>query len=1300
MYTKNQIVQACRKFFVATTILILLFSTLGIQTSPARAQGPVTDTPTAEPVDTATPDATQILGETPMAANITLVPGTVEINERMKTLVAAALGDSKNLFPNTNYFAVTDMHRVKNWAFLSVIGLANVNADLSWSIDEGAWFGLVFLKQGQDSSWIKADVQGSPAFSNMLSEIPDTVLDKKAKQDLDPLSATAGTLSNYIFPWQSGTSMQYGSAGVHDNGNFNGNTSGWKAVDFLSDGNTGAGHAPNRLLAASGGSIGYTCKDANNVMILIGGFSYTHLVDNSNLYIGKSFNQGDELGQLKTGSFGTQGVGCGWASQGSNWFHVHWGFPNADLQVGNWTLSMSTQNWTNGSTTVSPGNGWISSGSSGPSGYTFCASEGGYCSFSGTADVAYGANGSFYYKYGITNGINCDNNTFGDPLSGTPKACYYKLTTPPSCNPTADQVAFFVDANYSGTCVVKGIGNYPDSGSMGIPNDSLSSIRVGSNVKLALYVDSNYGGTSEPLTSDDSNLSDNTIGNDRASSAKVESRQTCPIVSGFVRLFDGVNCSSSYVDAPLGLSQLEQSNFNFNDMAESIAVSSGWSARLYLHNSESSPSACFSSTDTNLGDNTFSDGTNVANQATWIRVYANTSCTQVDPPVAPVPNTPANGQVFIEGESITLSWSATGNEYYGEVSGGPAGTTPFGWQTGTSNIIGPQWAGYVYSWHVKARNSYGESNWSATWTFFIRPGAPTNLSASVGSCSQVNLSWSDNSGNEDGYKVYRNGNLIASLGSNVTSYQDTGLTASTVYSYTVKAYRGSIESNPSNTATATTTMCATAPNTPTNFRVSGSTQTSITVAWDDVSNETGYKIYEWNGTSFVYLASVGTNVTSYTHIRSDCGWDQFYEVSAYNSNGESAHASWVHGYTQPCPFNKSTPANGALNQALSLTLSWASSTAATSYEYCYDTTNDNACSNWTSNGTSTNVALNGLSASTPYYWQVRAINSGGTTYANGSNAAFWSFTTQNNTVSCPATINNWKGEYWTNPSLTGTSTVCSDDTDVNFDWALGSPDPLIPSDSFSARWTRTTYFAAGTYRFYLGHDDGARLFIDDMSTPVLDVWPSCCVVDTIDRALTQGNHVIKVEYFENSGAANAHLWWELINTNTGMLNPSSNLARAGGDYNGYEVNPANAYADDGLFAVDNNSGTGTSTSCTDKKKDNHLFYNYGMSLPSTAVIQGIEVRLDAKVDSTSGAPKICVQLSWDGGSSWTTARSTGTLTTGEQTFTLGGPTDSWGRSWTSSQLSNTNFRVRVIDVASNTSRDFSLDWISVRVTYK
>jgi len=173
-------------------------------------------------------------------------------------------------------------------------------------------------------------------------------------------------------------------------------------------------------------------------------------------------------------------------------------------------------------------------------------------------------------------------------------------------------------------------------------------------------------------------------------------------------------------------------------------------------------------------------------------------------------------------------------------------------------------------------------------------------------------------------------------------------------------------------------------------------------------------------------------------------------------------------------------------------------------------------------------------------------------------------------------------------------------------------------------------------------------------------------------------------------------------TDTGLQSPTANapVTSSAGDKNGFESNPANAHTDDGLFAVDINSGTGTGTSCTGSGKDKHLFYDYNFSIPAGAAIQGIEVRLDAKVDSSSNSPKLCVQLSWNGGSSWTSAKPTPTLTTSEATYVLGSPSDLWGRSWTAENFGNTSFRARVISVAKSTSRDFSLDWVAVRVKYQ
>jgi len=170
-------------------------------------------------------------------------------------------------------------------------------------------------------------------------------------------------------------------------------------------------------------------------------------------------------------------------------------------------------------------------------------------------------------------------------------------------------------------------------------------------------------------------------------------------------------------------------------------------------------------------------------------------------------------------------------------------------------------------------------------------------------------------------------------------------------------------------------------------------------------------------------------------------------------------------------------------------------------------------------------------------------------------------------------------------------------------------------------------------------------------------------------------------------------------TNTGFLSPSANAADSAGDGNGFEVNATNAYAADGASAVDNNGGTASSTSCTSTARDKHRFFNYGITLPSGATVKGIEVRLDSRADNTSGSPRMCVELSWDGGTSWTAPLATSTLTTTMATRILGSATNLWGHSWTAADLSNANFRIRVTDVANSTNRDFSLDWIAVRVSY-
>jgi hypothetical protein len=55
--------------------------------------------------------------------------------------------------------------------------------------------------------------------------------------------------------------------------------------------------------------------------------------------------------------------------------------------------------------------------------WTACSAENGTCSFGGTHEVAYGANGQYFYG-SFTNGTACGNSVFGDPAFGTAKTCY------------------------------------------------------------------------------------------------------------------------------------------------------------------------------------------------------------------------------------------------------------------------------------------------------------------------------------------------------------------------------------------------------------------------------------------------------------------------------------------------------------------------------------------------------------------------------------------------------------------------------------------------------------------------------------------------------------------------------------------------------------------------------------------------------------------------------------------------------------------------------------------------------------
>ncbi|WP_297511087.1 FISUMP domain-containing protein [Flavobacterium sp.] len=155
----------------------------------------------------------------------------------------------------------------------------------------------------------------------------------------------------------------------------------------------------------------------------------------------------------------------------------------------------------------------------------------------------------------------------------------------------------------------------------------------------------------------------------------------------------------------------------------------------------------------------------------------------------------------------------------------------------------------------------------------IIPLSPTGLMGNVASSSQINLSWSDNSSNEIGFKIERrtastNYAVVGTVNQDILIFSDSGLTPNTTYIYRVCAYNAVGNSlTYTNDVTLTTTATVTLP-TLTTSAASAITQTAA-VTSGTISNDGGAAITErgvcWS-TSFNPTISLSTRTTEGTGI--------------------------------------------------------------------------------------------------------------------------------------------------------------------------------------------------------------------------------------------------------------------------------------------------------------------------------------------------------------------------------------------------------------------------------------------------
>jgi hypothetical protein len=234
-----------------------------------------------------------------------------------------------------------------------------------------------------------------------------------------------------------------------------------------------------------------------------------------------------------------------------------------------------------------------------------------------------------------------------------------------------------------------------------------------------------------------------------------------------------------------------------------------------------------------------------------------------------------------------------------------------------------------YQYRIIARNAFGNSLPSTKKTATTLPEvpvAPSDLLVEVMSQSVMQLSWTDNANNEDGYvvQISLNGSTWANIATistpNVNSYISTGLTSGTKYFHRVYAYNTGGNSEYIIESATTLPSIPVAPS-GLNATVSG---LNITLNWlDNANNEDGYKLERslYGSKTFEEIAMLSSNVTTYEDTDLPSGTEYEYRVRAYNIAGNSTYSNIIQVTTMNAP-NAPTSLVGEAVTETRIDISW------------------------------------------------------------------------------------------------------------------------------------------------------------------------------------------------------------------------------------------------------------------------------------------------------------------------------------------------------------------------------------------
>jgi hypothetical protein len=386
---------------------------------------------------------------------------------------------------------------------------------------------------------------------------------------------------------------------------------------------------------------------------------------------------------------------------------------------------------------------------------------------------------------------------------------------------------------------------------------------------------------------------------------------------------------------------------------------------------------------------------------------------------------PLNGAIDQPVTGLTLTWNASNQnvtyEFCLRTNANCPGPKWISVGTNTSVTVSGLSSNTRYYWQIRAvdaQNHYTYANDGAMWSFrtgtnATLPGAFNKLTpldtATNQHINSLVLTWSASSlATSYQYCVdTQNNNSCDTSWTSVSGLKATvnGLAYSTLYYWQVRAVNASgfTQADGGTWFDFETQLAppgAFGKSSPADL--SEELPTSLTLVWQASSGEGityEYCIATLTCTPSSTWLPAGTNLSASVGGL-QAGTTYYWQVRAVNTTAkvyaDSGH-NWIFttNIALPSNFGKSSPGNNAANQPTSLTLGWGTSTGDNvQYQYCFGTAACTPASTWRLAGTSTSASLSGLAYATTYYWQVRAVNAAGVTYANASDPApVWQFTT-------------------------------------------------------------------------------------------------------------------------------------------------------------------------------------------------------------------------------------------------------------------------------------------------------------------